>query len=267
MPFNGTDQGTASSSSALPSVPQSQSRKEVRTVGQWYPMRRQHHRPDPVSGTCTVVIGDRLFWFAGLLADAEQCSNELWVYSFKNEEWSQPACEGMSGLAKERIVSPSQLRRAPARAQRSSRVPFNQVRGQVLCAMAAEPSDLSRRHAGAGQDCRQYVPFRCVGGRSQQMCAPEEEWADKQPLHMHASMCRYVGEQGYAVGTCRPPRRTIHAQEEGRLCPTMHKTGIVLLHGCIPCGFEHAAALLSPTLSIEREFAVRFYFMRRTLQL
>ena len=51
-------------------------------------------RPPPVSGHTSVVIGDKVLQFGGLLSDTKVCSNELWVYSLETQQWSKPACTG-----------------------------------------------------------------------------------------------------------------------------------------------------------------------------
>ena len=55
---------------------------------------KESARPPPVSGHTTVVIGDKVFQFGGLLSEVTLCSNELWVYSLETQQWSRPPWTG-----------------------------------------------------------------------------------------------------------------------------------------------------------------------------
>eukprot|EP00670_Eutreptiella_braarudii_P004889 CAMPEP_0174284032 /NCGR_PEP_ID=MMETSP0809-20121228/4744_1 /TAXON_ID=73025 ORGANISM="Eutreptiella gymnastica-like, Strain CCMP1594" /NCGR_SAMPLE_ID=MMETSP0809 /ASSEMBLY_ACC=CAM_ASM_000658 /LENGTH=512 /DNA_ID=CAMNT_0015379297 /DNA_START=61 /DNA_END=1599 /DNA_ORIENTATION=+ len=64
-------------------------------VGRWCAMAyKESARPPPVSGHTTVVIGDKVFQFGGLLSEVTLCSNELWVYSLETQQWSRPPWTG-----------------------------------------------------------------------------------------------------------------------------------------------------------------------------
>ena len=93
---DGTHIDLCSATHCCSSTPMQGTEHSVRVVGHWYPMAYLHGiRPPPVSGHSTVVIGDDVFLFGGLLSNSRLCSNELWVYSFARQRWSQPSCTGM----------------------------------------------------------------------------------------------------------------------------------------------------------------------------